>query len=134
MTLHREPVEATPRKSMTPARRRRVLDKHGHQCARLGCEIAVALEIDHVIPLELGGKDDDTNLEPLCGPHHAAKTRLDIKMIARACRIRKREAGIKNPTTLRGRPFGDHHRSLSHPTLKRGFDGKVRPRATTETL
>ena len=93
----REALEATPRKAMTPARRRRVLLRHGGVCAYPGCEVRDGLEIDHSIPLELGGADEDHNLEPLCGEHHKRKTRLDAKLIAKARRLRRRDDGTRRP-------------------------------------
>ena len=76
--MAREPLEATKRNTMTPARRRAVLTRAGLCCGHLGCVMAQALEIDHIIPLELGGADDDTNLQALCHTHHKLKTKHDI--------------------------------------------------------
>lgn len=100
-----DPVVAEPRR-MTPARRQRILEAHGHCCAYPGCEITVGLEIDHVIALELGGKDADDNLEPLCGPHHKAKTARDINLIARAKRRKAKHEGSFPPSKARLRSRG----------------------------
>lgn len=119
--MRREPVEATPRKAMTPARRARVLARFDGKCSYPGCEIATGLEIDHVIALDLAGKDEDDNLAPLCEVHHAQKTRLDAKLIAKSRRLRKRESGIKKPCTLKGRGFDR--------SLRQRMDGTVERRA-----
>ena len=37
-------------------------------------EVAVATELDHPVPLALGGADDETNLQGLCGVCHLAKS------------------------------------------------------------
>ncbi len=42
---------------------------------------------DHLIALELGGKDDAKNLQPLCLACNASKTALDQKLIAKAKRL-----------------------------------------------
>lgn len=113
----REPVEATPRRTMTPARRRRILAKTNGVCARLDCS-APAVEVDHIVCLELGGPDTDENCEGLCEPHHAAKTARDIKMIARARRLRKDLAGLqKSKRPIPCRPFDTR--------LTRKMDGSV---------
>lgn len=121
MTIVREPVNATPRKAMTKSRRARIIAKFNGKCASPGCYVVDSLEIDHTLPLELGGADEDHNLRPLCTYHHRMKTKLDVAMIAKARRLRKREAGEtrtkrKIPThanawgprgvrKLQGRPF-----------------------------
>lgn len=33
-----------------------------------------ATEVDHITPKVLGGSDQDSNLQPLCGDCHKAKT------------------------------------------------------------
>ena len=93
MSLTREPVPATTRKGMGPSRRARILARFDGTCAYPGCNIADSLQIDHTIPVALGGAEDDANLRPLCNYHHMQKTKLDVKMIAKAKRIIKRDAG-----------------------------------------
>lgn len=102
----REPLEIEPRR-MTSARRQRIIARDGGCCTYPGCEVAVGLEIDHTIALELGGKDADENLACLCGPHHLAKTRLDLALIAKAKRRQANHLGQKPPPTqqLRSRGF-----------------------------
>lgn len=34
-------------------------------------------EVDHVIPLDWGGRDDETNFQTLCGAHHQRKSELE---------------------------------------------------------
>jgi 5-methylcytosine-specific restriction protein A len=47
------------------------------ECKRKG-RIAIAEEIDHVIPLHKGGTYDHNNLEGLCKPCHEDKTAKDM--------------------------------------------------------
>lgn len=101
-----EPVEIEPR-AMSRARRQRILARFDHHCAYPGCTEERDLEIDHAIPLALGGKDKDENLEPLCQAHHRAKTARDVKMIAKARRAGLKHRGEFPPAKqrLRGRGF-----------------------------
>jgi len=127
--MSREAVEATPRKAMTPARRRRVRERQGDLCACDGC-VELWVDVDHVVPLELGGADDDENLEGLCKAHHKEKTKADAKRIAKARRLRKREAGEKR---RRGREI------KSNPKIRsagfrgwRSMSGETRWRKTKD--
>ncbi|MGE3348317.1 MAG: HNH endonuclease [Ramlibacter sp.] len=58
-------------------RRARWLQKHP-LCKHCEQEIpprtTMADEVDHVIPLEQGGADNESNFQSLCRAHHAAKT------------------------------------------------------------
>ena len=46
-------------------------------CAVDGCD-EIAVDCDHIVPIERGGAVWDlTNLQGLCRPHHAAKTRRE---------------------------------------------------------
>ncbi len=105
----RAPVEGTRRLSMSPARRARILALYDGCCAREGCGHSRVLELDHVIPLELGGTNANFNIEPLCRTHHAEKTREDIRAIAKAKRL-ARDADPatrrKSKRPLRSRGFG----------------------------
>jgi len=40
--------------------------------------VTLALELDHIIPLHKGGRDDETNLQGLCVECHKAKTATDL--------------------------------------------------------
>lgn len=102
----REPVEIEPRR-MSSARRARIIERDGGCCTYPGCEVAVGLEIDHTIALELGGKDRDDNLKTLCAGHHKLKTRVDAGLIAQAKRRQAGHLGQKPPPTqaIRSRGF-----------------------------
>lgn len=57
------------------ATRHRVALAHGYRCA--GCTRvwdSSRDQIDHLVPLEQGGSNDDTNLRPMCNECHQAKT------------------------------------------------------------
>jgi 5-methylcytosine-specific restriction endonuclease McrA len=115
----REPVQPDKRK-MTPARRARLLAKLGAVCRFPECSVSTGLELDHIVALDLGGRDADDNFQVLCGPHHAAKTKLDAKLIAKGRRIRKRENGTRRER----RPIPQHVNGLQ----SRGFDKRLRKR------
>lgn len=126
MTLHREPVEATPRGNVSPARRLRIWTAADGKCV---CGTPVPLSwtvLDHEIQLWLGGPDDDAQMRPLCAPCDLTKTANDAKIRAKVKRLIARENGTRRKRKeIPSRPFGDQHRSMSHPTLKRTFGGKV---------
>lgn len=71
------------------ARRARILD-HAPLC--VVCLAAgrykAATQLDHKVPLWQGGKDDESNLQPLCDRCHKAKT---------AAEATQRAAGISPP-------------------------------------
>lgn len=61
--------------------RRRIMQRYKFTCACCGA-IRMDHECDHVVPLEQGGSNDDSNLQLLCsGPDgcHARKTREEAK-------------------------------------------------------
>ena len=104
----RQPVEATERKRLTAAERRFLLQRQQDRCAG-PCRQSLIWAIiegkavyepmidEHVIPLEVGGSNDLTNRLLLCVPCAKQKTRADRKAIAKAARIRRREAGDERP-------------------------------------
>lgn len=94
--LTREPVQVDGR-HMTPARRARIIARDKH-CRHPGCEAVETLEIDHIVALELGGKDEDWNLQALCYDHHKQKTAQDVRLIAKAKRLRLTHLGLKPPS------------------------------------
>lgn len=91
-TPHEE-VEIDARR-MTPARRARIIARDGGKCVRPCCETPTeGLQVDHIVALELGGKDADWNCETLCTPHHKIKTRADAAAIAKARRRKAKHEG-----------------------------------------
>lgn len=54
-------------------------------------------QIDHVIPLIIGGLHRESNLQLLCVECHAAKTKLDVKIKAKVAKSRKRRLGFSKP-------------------------------------
>jgi 5-methylcytosine-specific restriction protein A len=95
-------VGRTDDSAIPPRVRDRVAQRtHGH-CVKCGIRtVKVPGQCDHVTPLILGGEHRETNLQWLCSPCHAAKTRLDVKLKAKVARVRKRHLGIKKPRTIR---------------------------------
>jgi 5-methylcytosine-specific restriction endonuclease McrA len=81
----------------------RVAYKSGDCCKKCDRKIEGKLraEFDHAIPLILGGKHAESNLQLLCHECHSAKTKLDVKLKAKVARVRKRHLGIKKPRTIR---------------------------------
>jgi 5-methylcytosine-specific restriction endonuclease McrA len=104
--MRREPV-AIERRAITPARRARILARDGGACRYPGCAATCGLEVDHIVPLALGGRDVDDNLETLCAAHHVQKTRLDARLIAKARRAGAKHRGEYPPSKakIRSRPF-----------------------------
>ncbi|NJK99899.1 MAG: HNH endonuclease [Spirulinaceae cyanobacterium RM2_2_10] len=69
----------TPRISIPLAVRELVLQRDNYQCQSCGKQgQCVGLQIDHIIPLALGGSNDLSNFQVLCGPCNRRKRdRLD---------------------------------------------------------
>ncbi len=60
------------------------------ECSRAG-RVELATIRDHIKPLAEGGSDDDSNVQPLCGPCSDAKTAAE----AQRGRVRDRWAGYR---------------------------------------
>lgn len=128
--IAREAVEATPRKGFTPKQRKGVWDAYDGKCA--GCDepLKPGWAVDHILPIELGGAHEPKNWQALCGQNvngcHVAKTRDDIKRIAAARRIRKREhEGAKAPKL---RSAGKIQSPGFRKDISKKFSGAVVPR------
>ncbi len=79
----------------------RVAQRAGDCCQTCSREIGGRLraEFDHIIPLILGGKNREANLQLLCNECHGAKTKRDVKIKAKVARVRRRQKlGIKRPS------------------------------------
>ena len=51
-----------------------LLDKAGGRCQYPGCEETHYLQIDHILPVRMGGKAKPENLQVLCGAHNRMKS------------------------------------------------------------
>ncbi|MCO6506236.1 MAG: HNH endonuclease [Snodgrassella sp.] len=58
--------------------KKRVLARDSFRCRSCGC-IGGSLQVDHIIPLELGGSNDDSNLQVLCADCHKHKTTKELR-------------------------------------------------------
>jgi hypothetical protein len=100
------PAFATPRKAMTPARKRRIHAQHKGLCTYCGQETEVSgptVVYDHEIPLELGGSDDDGNIGPIhASPCNKIKTAADAKQIAKMRRQSKMDEP-REPSRIQSR-------------------------------
>jgi 5-methylcytosine-specific restriction protein A len=58
-------------------------------------------EVDHIIPVALGGSPHPDNLQVLCAACHGSKTsRRDTPALAKAKRVRARHLGATRPDTI----------------------------------
>jgi 5-methylcytosine-specific restriction protein A len=78
-----------------------------------------AWDIDHIVPLALGGTNAADNLQILCRPCHRSKTtQSDIPRIAKTKRLKAHHLGARAPST---RPIPGSR----HSPWKRKMDGSV---------
>lgn len=87
-----------------------------HICSQVIDPVRDAYDIEHVIPLAMGGDEESgsDNLQPAHAVCHATKTVEDFSRIAKAKRVEAKHVGARKPRS-----------PLSHPTLKRKVDGTV---------
>jgi 5-methylcytosine-specific restriction protein A len=82
ISLARAPALSTETQRLTGRRRqkrnRRMLASNPLcvTCQMQG-RVAAATQLDHVIPLHLGGPDDESNLQGLCDDCHETKTKAE---------------------------------------------------------
>lgn len=89
--------------------RLRVFERHGGVCALSGRKIMPGdpWDLDHRVPLILGGRHAEDNLQPVLREAHREKTKADVSAKAKADRIRAKHLGVfpKSKRPLQGRGF-----------------------------
>ncbi len=58
--------------------RQRILERDGYACRECG-RATIDGEVDHIIPLSLGGQESDSNREYICRDCHQAKSEREEK-------------------------------------------------------
>lgn len=118
------------RHSFTRSQRIDVLHAASGICHWCGLTINSAresFEVEHVIPLALGGSNETANLRPIHQGCHREKTRGDVKKIAKAKRVKAKHNGTFRP------PRHIVPGSKAH-TFKKKLNGEVVRRDTGETV
>ena len=112
-TRPRNPPKARPRRvKLTPASRAALLEGQGGCCVVWGCTETRGLIEEHSTPFTWTGAKPD---QLMCVACHKAKTRADIKKIAKVRRIRN------------GKTQADKRKANGSRMKSRGFD-KTRSR------
>jgi 5-methylcytosine-specific restriction endonuclease McrA len=123
--MSREPVFIHPRKSFSAKDRARIFALHDGICgiSKRKIQAGEAWEIEHRIPLALGGTNEDDNLYSALVEPHKGKTRTDKGAIAKCKRIEARLNGTRRerkPIPSRGFPVGGPKQKIQ----SRGFQRK----------
>jgi 5-methylcytosine-specific restriction protein A len=104
--------------AIPPNVRDRVYTRGGEKCAICTRPIDEKLRpaIDHIIAIINGGKNAESNLQLLCVPCHAVKTKADVAEKSTVYRKRMKDRGLTKPSRFPGsRASG----------LKKRMDGSV---------
>lgn len=95
--------------AIPPRVRLRVFEAHKGVCALTGRKIMPGdqWDLDHRVPLVMGGSHSEDNLQPVLRQAHREKTRDDVGAKAKAARIRAKHIGAfpKSKARIQSRPF-----------------------------
>lgn len=84
----------------------RVFERYHGRCANLDCQRPINSRwpgaYDHCVALVNGGEHRERNLQLLCVPCHAVKTKADVGQKKKDNRVKAKHIGIK---TRKGRPM-----------------------------
>jgi len=102
--------------------KQRVIEGQNSQCLACGSAIEMdCVDMDHIVPLALGGLNHTENWAALCRTCHRGKTAKDLRRIAKAKRQHRFQA------TGKGRAIKGP--KLSNPDMIRHVDRITTPRA-----
>ncbi len=91
----------TRRRSWTARRRLALFEAHKGTCHICGQQIdgtREVWEVEHIIPIAMGGEDDEANAAPAHQLCHKSKTKADVSQIAKANRVRAKHNGASAPS------------------------------------
>ena len=111
--------EAANDNQAIPARVKiRIFDRAGGVCALCTRQIIGKLRpaYDHIQAIINGGRHAESNLQLLCVPCHAIKTKADVAEKSLTARVRAKHLGIRKPSRFPG---------SRDDKLKRKMNGKV---------
>jgi 5-methylcytosine-specific restriction endonuclease McrA len=112
------------RRRISPTERARIFAAAGGRCHLCGGAIDGVRDrwdVEHVVPLALGGDDGGDNLQPAHAKCHAAKTPVDVAQIAKAKRVQRKHQGAhRSGQRLPGSRGGKWKRKLDGTTVLRG--------------
>jgi len=89
---------------LIPARLRSALVERQRECAIEGCHVDRHLEIDHNLPVEIGGPTVLWNLNRLCHHHHRHKHHHDLRLVGAGVDLRFVPASEWSPPLGHGPP------------------------------
>lgn len=90
----------TERRRLSPMRKLKVFEDAGGLCHICGLKIfGKGWEVEHVIPLALGGADDANNMRPAHDHCHGEKTKADNASWSKAKRMKAKHYGIRKKST-----------------------------------
>lgn len=111
------------RRSWTPRRRLALFEAHRGICHLCGERIdgtREPWEVEHLIPIAMGGEDDEANCAPAHVACHKAKTATDKGQIAKANRVRAKHNGAHRPKAIiAGSKRTKWKRKISGETVRR---------------
>jgi 5-methylcytosine-specific restriction protein A len=89
------------RRSWTAKRRLALFLAHDRRCHICGVTIdgiRDPWDVEHIIPVAMGGDDDEANCAPAHKACHTSKTARDVAQIAKTNRVRAKHTGAKAAT------------------------------------
>jgi 5-methylcytosine-specific restriction protein A len=92
----------TARRPLSTTKRVKLFEAAGGICHICGGKIyGKGWDVEHVIPLALGGADDASNMRPAHKDCHGTKTKADNASWSKAKRMKARDIGIRPPSKWR---------------------------------
>lgn len=101
-------IGKTDNAKIPPRIRQKVFDRAGGVCH--WCKLAIKVPVetwqaDHVVALINGGEHRDTNLAPIHGHCHVAKTGADVADKKKVAAVRKKHLRIVDPPKMQSAGF-----------------------------